>query len=108
MAGAPALLELPTDHPRPAVLSYRGAKEKLSLPRTLADKLHDLSRVEGATLYMTGKVTAFLEVVTQTLQNGVSINTAPAHAGTVDVATAVTGASGNPPCAVGCRPPQSR
>jgi hypothetical protein len=62
-----------------------------------------LSEGTGATLYLTGKVTALLEVITQTLQNGVSINTAPAHAGTVDLATSVAGASGSPPCTTGCR-----
>jgi hypothetical protein len=62
-----------------------------------------LAEGTGNTLYMTGKVTALLEVITQTLQNGVSINTAPAHAGTVDLATSVAGASGTPPCTAGCR-----
>jgi hypothetical protein len=62
-----------------------------------------LAEGTGNTLYMTGKVTALLEVITQTLQNGVSINTAPAHAGTVDLATSVAGAAGTPPCTAGCR-----
>ncbi|HST59700.1 MAG TPA: amino acid adenylation domain-containing protein, partial [Longimicrobium sp.] len=52
LAGAPALLELPTDHPRPAVQTYRGASEGILLPRTLLDGLHAVGRDEGATLYM--------------------------------------------------------
>ncbi|HEY0022717.1 MAG TPA: non-ribosomal peptide synthase/polyketide synthase [Longimicrobium sp.] len=52
LAGAPALLELPTDRPRPAVQSHRGARERFDLPRTLLDRLQALGRGEGATLYM--------------------------------------------------------
>ncbi|HEV3049541.1 MAG TPA: amino acid adenylation domain-containing protein, partial [Longimicrobium sp.] len=52
LAGAPALLELPTDRPRPAVQSHRGARERFDLPRELLDRLQALGRGEGATLYM--------------------------------------------------------
>ncbi|HEU0054455.1 MAG TPA: condensation domain-containing protein, partial [Longimicrobium sp.] len=52
LAGAPALLELPTDHPRPAVRTYRGARERFELPRELLERLQALGRGEGATLYM--------------------------------------------------------
>ncbi|MDF2629023.1 MAG: hybrid, partial [Symbiobacteriaceae bacterium] len=53
MAGAPAVLELPTDRPRPAVQSFRGAVLPLKLPGSLAKRLGALSRQEGATLFMT-------------------------------------------------------
>ncbi|MEO6082236.1 MAG: condensation domain-containing protein, partial [Umezawaea sp.] len=52
LAGAPALLELPADRPRPPVQSHRGAREMLDLPRALLDRLQALGRGEGATLYM--------------------------------------------------------
>ncbi|HEV3049248.1 MAG TPA: condensation domain-containing protein, partial [Longimicrobium sp.] len=52
LAGAPALLELPTDRPRPPVQSHRGARERFDLPRALLDGLQALGRSEGATLYM--------------------------------------------------------
>ncbi|HYH81260.1 MAG TPA: amino acid adenylation domain-containing protein [Longimicrobium sp.] len=52
LAGAPALLDLPTDHPRPAVQTERGAHERLELPAGLAEWLEALARGEGATLYM--------------------------------------------------------
>jgi amino acid adenylation domain-containing protein len=52
LAGAPALLELPADRPRPPVQSHRGAREPFGLPRTLLDRLQALGRGEGATLYM--------------------------------------------------------
>src|SRR5581483_6846318 len=49
----PALLELPTDRPRPPVQSYRGARRALTLPKALADDLAQFSRREGVTLFMT-------------------------------------------------------
>ena len=51
--GAPAILELPADHPRAAVQTFRGAVEAFSLPRRLAARLNALSRREGCTLFMT-------------------------------------------------------
>jgi amino acid adenylation domain-containing protein len=50
---APALLELPTDHARPAQQDYRGGIEELVLDPGLATALKELSRREGTTLYMT-------------------------------------------------------
>jgi amino acid adenylation domain-containing protein len=52
LAGAPALLELPTDHPRPAVQSHRGARQVEMLPAELTEPLQALARAEGATLFM--------------------------------------------------------
>jgi hypothetical protein len=49
-----------------------------------------LAEGTGATLTLNGKVTAVGEVIRQQLQNGVSIDTAPAHAGTVNVATSTS------------------
>ncbi|WP_369981521.1 amino acid adenylation domain-containing protein [Xanthomonas bundabergensis] len=53
LSGAPALLELPTDRPRPAVQSYRGDRSSLRLSRGLSDKLRALSQRHGTTLFMT-------------------------------------------------------
>ena len=53
LAGAPTVLELPTDKVRPAMQSYRGATQAISFSRELTTKLHALSRREAATLYMT-------------------------------------------------------
>jgi len=53
LADAPALLELPTDHPRPAVQTFRGGHERIELPGELLARLEALGRSEGATLYMT-------------------------------------------------------
>jgi amino acid adenylation domain-containing protein len=51
--GAPAVLELPTDRPRPAIRSFRGAHQDLMLPRSLSERLYALGRQEGTTLFMT-------------------------------------------------------
>ncbi|MES1241756.1 MAG: amino acid adenylation domain-containing protein [Acidobacteriota bacterium] len=53
LAGAPGVLDLPTDRLRPAVQSYRGANRGLTLPAPLAAALRDLGRSQGATLFMT-------------------------------------------------------
>ncbi len=52
LAGAPPLLELPTDRARPAVLSQRGAVLDLRLPQALSEALESLGQTQGATLYM--------------------------------------------------------
>ncbi|HEU4560714.1 MAG TPA: amino acid adenylation domain-containing protein, partial [Longimicrobium sp.] len=52
LVDAPALLELPTDHPRPPVQTFRGAHERIELPLELLERLQTLGRNEGATLYM--------------------------------------------------------
>jgi amino acid adenylation domain-containing protein len=53
LAGAPEVLALPTDRPRPAVRSLRGANWSRLLPPDLRAGLKDLSRRCGATLFMT-------------------------------------------------------
>ncbi|HEV2728127.1 MAG TPA: amino acid adenylation domain-containing protein, partial [Solirubrobacterales bacterium] len=53
LGGGPAVLELPTDRPRPAVQSYRGALAPFRLPEEVADSLRGLGRGEGCTLFMT-------------------------------------------------------
>lgn len=51
--GAPALLELGTDRPRPAVQGMRGARVHRRLSPTLTAKLRELSRAHDATVFMT-------------------------------------------------------
>ncbi|GII66113.1 hypothetical protein Skr01_61980 [Sphaerisporangium krabiense] len=52
LAGAPPLLELPSDRPRPAVQSFRGGNEHFTLPPGLLDRLRETCRAEGVTLFM--------------------------------------------------------
>ncbi|MCP4662756.1 MAG: non-ribosomal peptide synthetase, partial [bacterium] len=53
LAGAPRSLELPTDHRRPTVQSFRGASRPVMLPAELTNALAALSRRQGVTLFMT-------------------------------------------------------
>src|SRR5207244_7514015 len=52
LSGAPAVLTLPSDRPRPAMQSYRGGVESRLLPRRLIEELQALCQQEGATLFM--------------------------------------------------------
>ncbi|MBW4632889.1 MAG: amino acid adenylation domain-containing protein [Iphinoe sp. HA4291-MV1] len=53
LAGAPPLLELPTDRPRPSVQTFQGGSEEFELNRELTQKLKILSKQSGVTLFMT-------------------------------------------------------
>ena len=53
LAGAPELLALPTDRPRPAVQSYRGATYRFTVSQAVTRSLRELGRRSGATLFMT-------------------------------------------------------
>ncbi len=52
LAGAPALLDLPTDHPRPAQPDYAGSMVEVRLGAELSQQLKALSQRHGVTLYM--------------------------------------------------------
>ncbi|HYR10453.1 MAG TPA: condensation domain-containing protein, partial [Longimicrobium sp.] len=53
LAGAPELLELPTDHPRPAKQNFSGASVDVELDEALTAALRTLSQRHGTTLFMT-------------------------------------------------------
>ena len=53
LAGAPAMLELATDKPRPAIQTFGGAYHTSFVGKELSDSLNELSRREGVTLFMT-------------------------------------------------------
>ncbi|HYW10541.1 MAG TPA: condensation domain-containing protein, partial [Longimicrobium sp.] len=52
LAGAPELLELPTDHPRPPASSFQGGNVGFPLPAGLLEELQAVARAEGATMFM--------------------------------------------------------
>lgn len=52
LAAAAPILDLPTDKPRPAIQSFRGATEFFRLPAKLLGSLKSLGRQEQATLFM--------------------------------------------------------
>ncbi len=53
LAGAPAVLELPADRPRPATRSGRGGWVPFTMPASVVTPLKALARQERATLFMT-------------------------------------------------------
>jgi arthrofactin-type cyclic lipopeptide synthetase C len=53
LSGAPALLELPTDRPRPAQQRYAGASVDFVFDSTITRGLRALAQQDGATLFMT-------------------------------------------------------
>jgi amino acid adenylation domain-containing protein len=53
LAGAPAVLDLPADHPRPAHQSFNGAQALLRLEPELVTALRQTGSAVGATLFMT-------------------------------------------------------
>ena len=53
LAGAPALLNLPTDMQRPAMSSLRGATQSTRLPAATVAKLKSIGNAQRCTLFMT-------------------------------------------------------
>ena len=52
LADLPALLALPTDHPRPAVQTFRGGQQLVRLETETTQRLKGLAQQEDATLFM--------------------------------------------------------
>jgi amino acid adenylation domain-containing protein len=71
LQGAPPLLRLPTDRPRPEVQTHRAATEIAVLPREAADAVQALARREGATLFMV--LLAALDVVLSRLSGDAEV-----------------------------------
>ncbi len=46
------VLNMPTDFPRPAVLNFEGDKIAFTIDKELADKLNQVAKEKGATMYM--------------------------------------------------------
>ncbi|MFB8795998.1 MAG: condensation domain-containing protein [Microcoleus sp.] len=53
LQGTPSVLELPTDRPRPAVQTFRGAHQSMPLSKELSEALANLSKRENVSLFMT-------------------------------------------------------
>ncbi|MGH9179320.1 MAG: amino acid adenylation domain-containing protein, partial [Acidimicrobiales bacterium] len=53
LAGAPPVLELPADRPRPPEPSYAGGRHEFTVPPAVAGALRQLGRSRGASLFMT-------------------------------------------------------
>ena len=79
LSGMAPALELPTDHPRPPVPSYRGALHVFTVPAEEVQALRELARREGATLYMV--LLAALQVVLGRWSNQQEVTVASPIAG---------------------------
>jgi hypothetical protein len=53
LAGAPQVLDLPADHPRPATFSFRGDRCELLLSASLSDRMKEFSQQQNSTLFIT-------------------------------------------------------
>ncbi|MDZ7342104.1 MAG: non-ribosomal peptide synthase/polyketide synthase, partial [candidate division KSB1 bacterium] len=53
LANIPALLELPTDRPRPAIKTFNGSLRSFEISKDVSDKLYQLGQEHGVTLFMT-------------------------------------------------------
>lgn len=53
LAGQESVLELPIDHPRPAIQSFHGHRLHFTLDQDVSQALREMSRQEGVTLFMT-------------------------------------------------------
>lgn len=79
LADAPPHLDLPTDHARPAIQTYRGATHKFIVSPALYEGIKALSRQEGVTLFMTLLAAFDLLLRRYTNQDDIVVGTAIAN-----------------------------
>ena len=84
LSGAPPLLELPTDRPRSAKQTFRGALHSLVLSKELSAELQTLSRKQGVTLFMTILAGFKLLLHYATNQDDIVVGTDVANRGRVE------------------------
>jgi amino acid adenylation domain-containing protein/non-ribosomal peptide synthase protein (TIGR01720 family) len=84
LADAPPLLELPLDHPRPAILSHRGRHVDFALSAALSMRLKALCKEQNTTLFMV-LMAGFLALLYRyTAQEDISIGTPVANRNRVE------------------------
>ncbi|KAF9955515.1 hypothetical protein BGZ72_003654 [Mortierella alpina] len=87
LTGAPVMIELPTDRPRPSHQSFAGARIPIALDAKLASSLKRLSQENGVTLFMT-ILTAWSVVLSRLSgQDDIVIGTPSANRGCHEVET---------------------
>ncbi|BAZ22617.1 McnC protein [Kalymmatonema gypsitolerans NIES-4073] len=74
-----SMLNLPTDRPRPALPTYRGARQFLQLPKSLSEALETLSQQEGVSLFMTMLAAFQILLYRYTQQEDIAVGSAIAN-----------------------------
>ncbi len=107
LAAAPPALPLPTDFPRPARQTFRGARREFTLSPQLSESLKSLSRQEDCTLFMTLAAAFQTLLLRYTSQDDIAIGTSITNRGRVETEPLIglfintlvlrTDLSGNPP-----------
>jgi amino acid adenylation domain-containing protein len=85
LAGAPTLLALPTDRPRPATPSRRGASLALTIPATATAALNQLAKANQATLFMTLSAAFSVLLARYSGQNDICLGTPIANRNRAEV-----------------------
>lgn len=85
LAGAPALLELAADHPRPAIADHVGAFFQVELDESLTASLKQLSHRNGTTMFMTLLAGWAAMLARLSDQRDVIIGTPTANRGRVEI-----------------------
>ncbi|MEM7349983.1 MAG: non-ribosomal peptide synthase/polyketide synthase [Acidobacteriota bacterium] len=85
LAGAPAVLELPTDRPYPPIRSIRGATAFALLPKEELDELGGLCRRYGVTLFITLLAAFFTLLARFTGQRNLSVGTPIANRNRLEI-----------------------
>jgi non-ribosomal peptide synthetase component F/acyl carrier protein len=85
LAGAPTILDLPTDHARPTTHNWQGATEELILESRVLAGLKEFAQSEGATLFMVS-LAAFQALLWRyTNQNSILIGTPTAARSQIEI-----------------------
>ncbi|HEV8580076.1 MAG TPA: non-ribosomal peptide synthase/polyketide synthase [Thermoanaerobaculia bacterium] len=81
LRGAPSALELPADHPRPPVLSQRGAEHRFTLAGELSHGIAELARREAVTPFMVLAAGLFALLLRLTGQRDLTVGSPIANRG---------------------------
>lgn len=85
LAGAPPMLDLPTDRPRPPLETFQGTNQPFALSHSLSAGLKQLCRREGVTLFM-ALLAAFKILLSRyTRQNDIVVGTDVANRNRVEI-----------------------
>ncbi|MDQ9518662.1 amino acid adenylation domain-containing protein [Serratia marcescens] len=89
LIGAPALLTLPTDRPRPTVQSFSGGEVPIAIDAGLTQALRQFSRQHGGTLFMTVLAAWSLVLARMAGQQELVIGTPEANRGRLETESLV-------------------